>query len=39
MMEAAVAAGGAAWTSTGLWRNWLVRRWISGGMVAEKNSV
>ncbi len=24
---------------TGLCRNWLVRRWISGGMVAEKNSV
>ena len=34
-----MVAGGAACTSTGLCRNWLVRRWISGGMVAEKNSV
>ena len=29
------------WASmrSGLWRNWPVMRWISGGMVAEKNSV
>ena len=39
MMAATVVAGRATSTLIGLCRNWPVRRWISGGMVAVKNRV